>query len=98
MEDSWIILIVFLVMCLEIVFFWWLFACDGWVKLQKFGDNFWYTPKHIRKVETRLEKQMRYVDFMLAKSRGQGFAVDGHAFCRCSLKAEIASKETKFWR
>ena len=80
MKDSWIILIVFLVMCLEITFFWWLFACDGWVKLQKFGDK--YMPRHKR--ETRLEKQMRYIDFMLAKSTC--FMFDGHIYCGSNIK------------
>ncbi len=47
-ENSWIILVVFLVMCLEIVFFWWLFACDGWCGLQRFGDSLRYEPRHTR--------------------------------------------------
>ena len=46
MEDSWISLVVFMVMFLEILFFWWFFACGGWVKLQKFGDNLAYKPRH----------------------------------------------------
>lgn len=95
MSDIWITIIVIVGVSLEITFFWWLFTCDGWVKLQKFGDKLAYRPKH-RKM-ARLEKQIHYIETMMTKTklnrRLSGYAVNGHVFCRSNIKAEIASKK-----
>ncbi len=79
MNDYWRALIIWIIMSLEITFFWWLIACDGWAKLKRYGDNLLYKARHkIKKKYRKITREDIYriygIEYLIADGMPEGIA------------------------